>query len=118
MGCCRVMRRIQLSVARTYTALSIGSSNIHRTACRPASIKRRVNTIDSAVSAGTGERNDTLLMDAAGAPTLSDVSPRRLTLACSKCGRRGSYAVRRLIDQHGDPTLIRLLEKLSADCPK
>jgi len=57
-------------------------------------------------------------MDPAGAPTLSDVSTRRLTLACAKCGRRGSYAVARLIEQHGDVTLIFLRERLSADCPK
>jgi hypothetical protein len=43
-------------------------------------------------------------------------STRRLTLACAKCGRRGAYAVARLIERHGDMTLIRLLEALSADC--
>jgi hypothetical protein len=57
-------------------------------------------------------------VDANGAPTLSDPSGPRLVLACAKCGRRGSYAVAKLIERHGDMTLVELGEWLTADCPK
>jgi hypothetical protein len=32
-------------------------------------------------------------------------------------GRRGSYAVAKLIERHGDMTMIELRERLTADCP-
>jgi hypothetical protein len=52
------------------------------------------------------------------APRLSNCADRRVSIACPKCGRRGSYSVARLVRRFGDLTLIRLLEELSTDCPK
>jgi hypothetical protein len=55
-----------------------------------------------------------------GAVTLGQVARRlaRLEISCSKCGRQGSYSVRRLVDWHGpDLGLPDLTAKLSADCP-
>ena len=51
-------------------------------------------------------------------PRLSTCADPRIAIACPKCGRRGSYSVARLMGRFGDLTLIRLLEELSADCPK
>ena len=51
-------------------------------------------------------------------PRLSTVAHRRLVITCPKCGRRGRYAVARLIEKHGDVTLIWLRERLSADSPR
>jgi hypothetical protein len=47
-------------------------------------------------------------MEPSKAPRLSTYPDRRLVIACAKCGRRGSYAVGRLIETHGDVTLIWL----------
>jgi hypothetical protein len=50
--------------------------------------------------------------------SLSEAQERGLTrigLACAKCGRRDSYAVARLIERHGDMTLIELWERLTAE---
>jgi hypothetical protein len=39
--------------------------------------------------------------------------------ACDKCGRKGRYAVARLIEQRGsDGKVLDLLAEISADCPK
>ena len=40
---------------------------------------------------------------------------RTLSIVCESCGRRGRYAVARLIDEHGDAKLTDLLLTL-ADC--
>jgi hypothetical protein len=48
---------------------------------------------------------------------LSDVRDAMLTIVCEPCGRRGRYAVARLLEEHGDAKLIDLLRML-ADCPK
>ena len=52
-----------------------------------------------------------------GALTLSDVRDLMLTIVCEPCGRRGRYAVARLLEDHGDAKLTDLLQTL-ADCPK
>ena len=41
----------------------------------------------------------------------------KLTIVCAPCGRRGSYGVQRLMEQHGDAKLTDLLVTL-ADCQK
>lgn len=54
-----------------------------------------------------------------GAVTLGQIASRldRLEIACTKCGRKGSYAVQGLIDRHGpDLGLPDLAAMLSADC--
>jgi hypothetical protein len=43
----------------------------------------------------------------------------KLEVACEKCGRKGRYAVARLIEQRGrDAKVIDLLAEITADCPK
>ena len=42
-----------------------------------------------------------------------------LHLACDKCGRKGRYAVARLIEQRGhDAKVVDLLAEITANCPK
>jgi hypothetical protein len=42
-----------------------------------------------------------------------------LEVACDKCGRKGRYAVARLIEQRGsDAKVVDFLAKITADCPK
>ena len=42
-----------------------------------------------------------------------------LNVACEKCGRKGRYAVPRLIEQRGrDAKVIDWLAEITADCPK
>jgi hypothetical protein len=42
-----------------------------------------------------------------------------LEVACDKCGRKGRYAVARLIEQHGsDAKVVDFLAEIAADCPK
>jgi hypothetical protein len=48
---------------------------------------------------------------------LSDVRGPTLTIVCQPCGRRGRYAVARLLEEHGDAKLTDLLQVL-ADCPR
>jgi hypothetical protein len=52
-----------------------------------------------------------------GAYTLFDVTQPTLTIVCDPCGRRGRYAVARLIEKHGDEKLTTLLDTLT-QCPK
>src|SRR6476659_6631667 len=52
-----------------------------------------------------------------GAVVLSDLRNPTLSIVCEPCGRRGTYSVARLIEQHGDAKLTDLLQTL-ADCPK
>jgi hypothetical protein len=53
-----------------------------------------------------------------GSLTLSDVRAPTLAIVCAPCGRRGRYAVERLMEQHGsDAKLTDLLVTL-ADCKK
>ena len=53
-----------------------------------------------------------------GAIVLSDLhDPTTLSIVCEPCGRRGTYNVARLREQHGDAKLTDLLQTL-ADCPK
>ncbi len=52
-----------------------------------------------------------------GALTLSDIRKPTLSIICEACGRRGSYNVARLIEQHGDAKLTDLLQTI-ADCPR
>ena len=40
-----------------------------------------------------------------------------LSIVCEPCGRRGTYNVARLMEQHGDAKLTDLLQTL-ANCPK
>jgi hypothetical protein len=40
----------------------------------------------------------------------------RVRIVCTKCGRRGDYAVSRLRECFGEMTLIQVRETLSADC--
>jgi hypothetical protein len=56
-----------------------------------------------------------------GAITFGDLVVKLdvLRVACDKCGRKGRYAVARLIEQHGrDGKLIDWLGEITADCPK
>ena len=48
---------------------------------------------------------------------LSDLRNPTLSIVCEPCGRRGTYNVARLMEQHGDAKLTDLLQTL-ADCPK
>ncbi len=42
-----------------------------------------------------------------------------LHVACDKCGRKGRYAVVRLIEQRGhDAKVLDLLAEITTDCPK
>ena len=52
-----------------------------------------------------------------GAVVLSDVRSPTLIVVCEPCGRRGTYGVARLMEQHGDAKLTDLLQTL-ANCPK
>jgi hypothetical protein len=54
---------------------------------------------------------------ASGALILSDVRNPTLSIVCEPCGRRGTYGVARLMEQHGDAKLTDLLLTL-ANCPK
>jgi hypothetical protein len=49
--------------------------------------------------------------------TLSDVEAPFLHVVCDPCGRRGRYAVARLMVEHGDARLTDLLVEL-AECEK
>ena len=56
-----------------------------------------------------------------GAATLWDVAVKRLgviEIECSRCNRKGRYALARLISERGaDGRLTDLLDEISADCP-
>ena len=52
-----------------------------------------------------------------GAVVLSDLRNPTLSIVCEPCGRRGTYNVARLMEQHGDAKLTDLLQTL-ANCPK
>ena len=52
-----------------------------------------------------------------GALVLSDVRSPALSIVCEPCGRRGTYNVARLMEQHGDAKLTDLLQTLT-NCPK
>ena len=52
-----------------------------------------------------------------GAVVLSDLRNPTLSIVCEPRGRRGTYNVARLMEQHGDATLTELLQTL-ANCPK
>jgi hypothetical protein len=52
-----------------------------------------------------------------GAITLTDLQAPFLHLVCEPCGRRGRYAVARLIVERGDAKLTDLLSAL-ANCPR
>ena len=42
-----------------------------------------------------------------------------LHVACERCGRKGRYAVARLIEQRGrEVKVLDLLAEITADCPK
>jgi hypothetical protein len=41
-----------------------------------------------------------------GSMILSDVRAPTLSIVCEPCGRRGSYSVTRLMEEHGDAKLI------------
>jgi hypothetical protein len=56
-----------------------------------------------------------------GAITFSDLIGKLdvLQVACDKCGRKGRYAVARLIEQRGpDAKVIDWLAEITAECPK
>ena len=56
-----------------------------------------------------------------GAITFGDLVGKLdlLEVACAKCGRKGRYAVARLIEQRGpDGKIVDLLSELRSDCPK
>ncbi len=56
-----------------------------------------------------------------GAIIFSDLTGKRdvLQVACDKCGRKGRYAVARLIEQRGDNArVIDWLSDITAECPK
>jgi hypothetical protein len=57
------------------------------------------------------------LMPRDGAVVLSDLRNPTLSIVCEPCGRRGTYNVARLIEQHRDAKLTDLLQTL-ANCPK
>ena len=52
-----------------------------------------------------------------GAVTLSDLQAPFLHLVCDPCGRRGRYAVSRLVAERGDAKLTDLLPAL-ANCSR
>ena len=45
-----------------------------------------------------------------GAVVLSDLRNPTLSIVCEPCGRRGTYNVARLMEQHGDAKLTDLLD--------
>jgi hypothetical protein len=47
-----------------------------------------------------------------GAVVLSDLRNPTLSIVCEPCGRRGTYNVARLMEQHGDAKLTDLLQTL------
>jgi hypothetical protein len=56
-----------------------------------------------------------------GAITFSDLTGTldALEVACDKCGRKGRYAVARLIEQRGcDAKVVDFLADITADCLK
>ena len=56
-----------------------------------------------------------------GAITFGDLVGKldMLRVACEKCGRKGRYAVARLIEQRGrEAKVLDLLAEITADCPK
>ena len=52
-----------------------------------------------------------------GAVVLPDLRNPTLSIVCEPCGRRGTYDVARLMEQHGDAKLTNLLQTLT-NCPK
>ena len=56
-------------------------------------------------------------MPSDGAITLTDLQAPFLRVVCEPCGRRGSYAVARLIAERGDAKLTDLLPAL-ANCSR
>ena len=64
-----------------------------------------------------GLREDVTPMPRDGAVVLSDLRNPTLSIVCEPCGRRGTYNVARLMEQHGDAKLTDLLQTL-ANCPK
>jgi hypothetical protein len=50
--------------------------------------------------------------------TLSDVREPKLTLVCEPCGRRGRYAVARLIGKYGADAKLPDLRLALANCEK
>lgn len=52
-----------------------------------------------------------------GSLVLSDLRAPTLSIVCEPCGRRGSYNVARLMEEHGDAKLTDLLYTL-ANCSK
>ena len=52
-----------------------------------------------------------------GSMILSDIRAPKLSIVCEPCGRRESYRVSKLMEQHGDAKLTDLLQAL-ADCPR
>ena len=38
--------------------------------------------------------------------------------ACSRCDRKGRYAIVRLIEKYGDVDILQVLNDLPKDCPK
>ena len=52
-----------------------------------------------------------------GALALSDLRGPTLSIVCEPCGRRRTYNVARLMEQHGDAKLTDLLQTL-ANCAK
>ena len=52
-----------------------------------------------------------------GSLVLSDVRSPTLIVVCEQCGRRGTYSVARLMEQHSDAKLTDLLQT-PANCPK
>jgi hypothetical protein len=56
-----------------------------------------------------------------GAITFGDLVGKLgvLQVTCDKCGRKGCYAVARLIEQRGpDGKVVDFLAEITADCPK
>jgi hypothetical protein len=50
--------------------------------------------------------------------TLSDVRELTLTIVCEQCGRRGRYAVARLIEKYGRDAKLPDLRQTLANCQK